>query len=85
MRQDDILSDFENGEMDPASSGIPAWRGLVSKHKNRPYRVGRSPHWIKVKNGKHPAKNRALGSSRRIVDPLEHAPLRYGLAVLSRG
>jgi len=24
MRQDDILSDFENGEMDPASSGMPA-------------------------------------------------------------
>ena len=28
MRQDDILSDFENGEMDPASSGMPAWGGL---------------------------------------------------------
>jgi bifunctional non-homologous end joining protein LigD len=24
--------------------------GLVSKHRDRPYRAGRSPDWIKVKN-----------------------------------
>ena len=26
--------------------------GLVSKHRDRPYRAGRSPHWVKVKNRK---------------------------------
>jgi hypothetical protein len=29
--------------------------GLVSKHKDRPYRARRSPHWDKVKNRRHPA------------------------------
>ena len=29
--------------------------GLVSKLRDRPYRAGRSPHWMKVKNRKHPA------------------------------
>jgi bifunctional non-homologous end joining protein LigD len=33
--------------------------GLVSKHRDRPYRPGRSPHWIKVKNPKSAAMNRA--------------------------
>jgi bifunctional non-homologous end joining protein LigD len=34
--------------------------GLDSKHKDRPYRPARAPHWVKVKNRKHPAMNRAL-------------------------
>ena len=34
--------------------------GLVSKHRDRPYRAGRSPHWIKVKNPKSPAMTRAM-------------------------
>jgi bifunctional non-homologous end joining protein LigD len=29
--------------------------GLVSKHPDRPYRDARQKHWIKMKNGKHPA------------------------------
>src|ERR1700686_3062390 len=29
--------------------------GLVSKRRDRPYQAGRSKHWIKVKNRKHPA------------------------------
>jgi bifunctional non-homologous end joining protein LigD len=29
--------------------------GLVSKHRNSLYRAGRSRHWIKVKNRRHPA------------------------------
>src|SRR3954447_26002713 len=33
--------------------------GLVSKHRDRPYRAGRSPHWIKVKNPAPPAITRA--------------------------
>jgi bifunctional non-homologous end joining protein LigD len=36
--------------------------GLVSKHKDRPYRAGRSPYWVKVKNRRHLAMNRALDS-----------------------
>jgi bifunctional non-homologous end joining protein LigD len=30
--------------------------GLVSKHRERPYRAGRCDHWLKVK--KHPAFTR---------------------------
>jgi bifunctional non-homologous end joining protein LigD len=30
----------------------------VSKRKDRPYRVGRSPDWVKVKNRKHPSIER---------------------------
>lgn len=37
--------------------------GLVSKHKDRPYRVGRSPHWVKVKNPTSPAMLRAKDGS----------------------
>jgi bifunctional non-homologous end joining protein LigD len=36
-------------------------RGIVSKHRDRPYRAGRSPHWIKVKNRTSPAMNRPEG------------------------
>ncbi|WP_249133795.1 DNA ligase [Bradyrhizobium sp. AUGA SZCCT0182] len=32
--------------------------GLVSKHRERAYRAGRSPHWIKVKNRRHQATSR---------------------------
>jgi hypothetical protein len=32
--------------------------GLVSKRVDRPYRAGRSPDWVKVKNRKHPAMER---------------------------
>jgi ATP-dependent DNA ligase len=28
--------------------------GLVSKHRDRAYRGGKSPNWVKVKNPKHP-------------------------------
>jgi ATP-dependent DNA ligase len=39
----------------PASSVA---RGIVSKRLGSPYRSGRSPHWIKVKNPKAPAVKR---------------------------
>ena len=29
--------------------------GMVSKRRDRPYRAGRSPDWIKVKNRSHPS------------------------------
>jgi bifunctional non-homologous end joining protein LigD len=32
--------------------------GLVSKHRERPYRARRCDHWLKVKNRKHPAFTR---------------------------
>jgi bifunctional non-homologous end joining protein LigD len=32
--------------------------GLVSKRSDRPYRGGKSPHWIKVKNREHHAFDR---------------------------
>ena len=56
-----FVSDFERGEIGPdlfrqvCKFGL---EGLVSKHKDRPYRGGRSPHWIKVKNRSHPAMDR---------------------------
>ena len=34
--------------------------GLVSKRRDRPYQSGRSKHWIKVKNRKHPAMSRVM-------------------------
>lgn len=34
--------------------------GLVSKHRERPYRGGRQKFWIKVKNRSHPAMEREL-------------------------
>jgi ATP-dependent DNA ligase len=36
--------------------------GLVSKRSDRPYRGGRSPHWIKVKNRQHHAFERVKNS-----------------------
>jgi bifunctional non-homologous end joining protein LigD len=57
-----FLSDFERGEIGPdlfrkaCEFGL---EGLVSKHRDRPYRAGRCGHWIKVKNPKFPAMLRA--------------------------
>jgi bifunctional non-homologous end joining protein LigD len=34
--------------------------GIVSKRRDRPYRSGRSPDWIKVKNPDAPAANRLI-------------------------
>jgi bifunctional non-homologous end joining protein LigD len=56
-----FVSDFEQGEIGPdlfrkaCEFGI---EGLVSKHRDRAYRPGRSPNWIKVKNPRHPADPR---------------------------
>ncbi len=53
-----FVSDYEQGEIGPelflqaCKFGL---EGIVSKHKDRPYRPGRSPHWIKIKNRSHPA------------------------------
>jgi bifunctional non-homologous end joining protein LigD len=42
-----------------ASFGL---EGLVSKRRDRPYQAGRSKHWVKVKNRKHPAMSRVMES-----------------------
>jgi len=34
--------------------------GLVSKRRDQPYQDGRSKHWVKVKNRKHPAMSRVM-------------------------
>jgi bifunctional non-homologous end joining protein LigD len=38
--------------------------GLVSKRRDRPYKAGRSKHWVKVKNRSHPAMDRVMESFR---------------------
>jgi bifunctional non-homologous end joining protein LigD len=54
---------FEEGEIGPdlfrkaCDFGL---EGLVSKHRDRGYRAGSSPNWIKVKNPKHPAMTRVM-------------------------
>ena len=57
------VAPFERGEMGPdlfrAACRI-GLEGLVSKHRDRPYRGGRQKYWIKVKNRSHPAMEREL-------------------------
>ena len=52
---------FEQGDVGAdlfrAACGM-GLEGLVSRHRERAYRAGRSPHWIKVKNRRHPAMDR---------------------------
>ena len=50
-----FLSDFEQGEIGPdlfRRACLLGLEGLVSEHRDPPYRAGRSPHWVKVKNRK---------------------------------
>jgi len=57
-----VLSQFERGEIGPdlfKAACQMGLEGLVSKRRDRPYRAGRSPHWVKVKNPASPAMNRA--------------------------
>jgi ATP-dependent DNA ligase len=62
-----FLASFEQGEIGPdlfrkaCEFGL---EGLVSKHRDRPYRAGTSPNWLKVKNPKHPAMTRVMEAFR---------------------
>jgi bifunctional non-homologous end joining protein LigD len=59
-----ILNEFEQGEIGPElfrHACLMRLEGIVSKHKDQPYRAGRSKHWIKVKNRTSPAMNRPEG------------------------
>jgi hypothetical protein len=41
------------------------WPSLtVGKRRDRPYQAGRSKHWVKVKNRKHPAMERVMEALR---------------------
>jgi bifunctional non-homologous end joining protein LigD len=56
-----FVAPFEQGEIGPdlfrkaCEFGL---EGLVSKHRDRSYRAGTSPSWLKVKNPTHPAMQR---------------------------
>ena len=60
-----FISEFEQGEIGPdlfrkaCEFGI---EGMVSKRRDSPYRAGRSPAWVKVTNGSHPAMEGAKES-----------------------
>jgi ATP-dependent DNA ligase len=57
------VAPFEHGEIGPdlfRAACRMGLEGLVSKHRERPYRGGRQKHWIKVKNRSHPAMDREL-------------------------
>src|SRR6476469_6718727 len=56
-----FVAPFEQGEIGPElfeAACRMGLEGLVSKHRERIYRGGRSPDWIKVKNRRHPAFSR---------------------------
>jgi ATP-dependent DNA ligase len=58
-----FINPFERGEIGPdlfAAACRMGLEGLVSKRRDRPYQAGRSKHWIKVKNRKHPAMSRVM-------------------------
>jgi bifunctional non-homologous end joining protein LigD len=58
-----FLSDFEQGEIGPdlfVAACDMGLEGMVSKRRDRPYQAGRSKHWVKVKNQKHPAISRVI-------------------------
>ena len=57
------LAPFEQGEIGPdlfRHACLMGLEGLVSKHRESPYRGGRFDRWIKVKNRKHPPFNRVM-------------------------
>ncbi|HZR89130.1 MAG TPA: RNA ligase family protein [Bradyrhizobium sp.] len=62
-----FVNPFERGEIGPdlfRAACRMGLEGLVSKRRDRPYEAGRSRHWIKVKNRKHPAMDRTMESFR---------------------
>jgi bifunctional non-homologous end joining protein LigD len=50
--------------------------GLVSKHREPPYQAGRSRHWLKVKNPKHPAMYRLMDALAAAVARAKRVWLR---------
>ena len=59
------LAPFEQGEIGPdlfRHACLMGLEGLVSKHRDSPYRGGRFDRWIKVKNRQHAAMERVMDS-----------------------
>ena len=56
------LPPFEQGEIGPDlfHACLMGLEGLVSKLRDRSYRPGRSPHWVKNKNRQRPAFGRVM-------------------------
>lgn len=53
-----FIAPFEQGEIGPdlfRAACCVGLEGLVSTRRDQPYRAGRSPHWVKVKNPTSPA------------------------------
>ena len=53
-----FVAPFEHGEIGADLFRVACdmgLEGLVSKRRDRPYQAGRSKHWVKIKNRKHPA------------------------------
>ena len=62
-----FVAPYEQGEIGPdlfRAACTMGLEGLVSKRRDRPYRGGRSPDWLKVKNRKHPAMERVMEAIR---------------------
>jgi ATP-dependent DNA ligase len=58
-----FIAPFELGEIGPdlfKAACDMGLEGLVSKRRDRPYRSGRSPDWVKMKNRAHPAMTRVM-------------------------
>jgi hypothetical protein len=56
-----FINQFEIGAIGPdlfRAACKMGLEGLVSKRSDRPYRGGKSLHWIKIKNRTHPAMMR---------------------------
>jgi bifunctional non-homologous end joining protein LigD len=63
-----FLSDFEQGEIGPdlfRHACLMGLEGMVSKHRESPYRGGQFRHWVKIKNRAHPAFSRVQDHSKR--------------------
>jgi bifunctional non-homologous end joining protein LigD len=68
-RVDGIFLSDEQGEIGPElfrHACLMGLEGLVSKLKDRSYRPGRSPNWVKVKNRQHPAFSRVMDASKAL-------------------
>lgn len=60
-----FVAPFEAGKIGPElfeAACRLGLEGLMSKRRDRAYRVGRCDHWIKVKNRTHPANTRVMDS-----------------------
>jgi hypothetical protein len=48
------------GPRQPLAIALPQQKQWPTAQRERPYQAGRSRHWVKVKNRKHPAMYRVM-------------------------